>query len=463
MAEKYIQVPPDSTGKKVHVVQFNDGVNDIDQPVYLIADGNGNYQNLLRVGGRGAAYIRFTEGNPNIDAGGMISTSSPKMNGSLFPWYNDESYISENFTTVLSGSNSSVDLSNNDEPLMIFTTDTPSGSIVQMTTNKYISPSTSVGKYYHFVILIGDSGKDGVVRRWGSYDNESGAYFELNGTDLYAVIRSNITGSPTNEKIHISSWDDPLDGTGFSGYNIDISKIQVWWMDSSVHGTLRFGVYANDGARITVLIHSPVNNKIYTEYKPLPLRLEQFNTNVAPSLSQMKVGPVYVSSIGGSSAGEYKVNSDMIHASKNINSNEWTPICSMKMGETFGGKDNRITFVPLRMDTHTYGSSGGFAIRIKKNCDLTGATWDFEFVNPNGPIKGDVDATSCSGGRLVASFICNKDNDSEDLTNYFSYEREYLVRNAPNTDSSSYTIEAKMLVPGDTTDLWFSMVWREYE
>jgi len=461
MAEKYIQVPPDSTGKKVHVVQFNDGTNDIEQPVYVLADGNGNYQNLQRVGARGSAYVRYTEGDPNVDAGGMLSVNEHEILDSIFPWYKI-SVRNELFTELISGSGSSIELSTINEPACVFTTGTISGSIVQRTTNKRVSPSLSVGRYHHFTILVGDSGKTNVVRRWGSYDDNGGFFIELNGTDLYAVLRSDASGSVEDFKIPRSSWDDPLDGTGFSAFSIDISKIQSWWIDVSTHGSVRFGVYDDKNARITAYTYSPVNSQVTSKYIPLPVRWEQFNTDTVASVSQMKVGPSYVTAIGGRGDGSYDTNSDMLQTPVSI-SNTWTPVCSMRLKETYGGKENRIVFVPVHMDTFSYGSSGGYAIRFIKNGILTGDSWSFSFVNSDGPIEGDVDATSVSGGRLVAKFICDNGNDSEDLTHYFSYQKEYLTRLADNSSSQTYTIEAKTLIPGDTADLWFSMVWREYE
>ncbi len=461
MAEKYIQVPPDSTGKKVHTIQFNDGTEDIQQPVQVIADGDGNYQNLLRIGSRGGAYIRFTEGDPNIDAGGMLSTSKHKILESFYPWYNSN-IKNEIFTEIISGSSSSIELSTMNEPACIFTTDTTSGSIVQRTTNKYLSPSVSIGRYYHFTILVGDSGKTNVIRRWGSYDDYSGFFIELNETNLYFVLRSDSSGVVEDTKISISNWDDPLDGTGFSGYMIDISKIQSWWMDVSVHGSIRFGVYDDKGSRITAYTYSPINTQITTKYIALPIRWEQFNIGLSSSLSQMKVGPSYITSIGGNGEAIYNTNSDMLQNSKSIDNN-WKPICSMRLKETYGGKDNRIIFVPIHMDTFSYGSSGGHVIRFIKNGNLTGDTWSFSFVNFDGPIEGDIDATAVSGGRMVAKFICNKGDDNKDLTQYFDYRDEYICRKADNSESLIYTVEAKTLIPGDTANIWFSMVWREYE
>lgn len=71
-----------------------------------------------------------------------------------------------------------------------------------------------------------------------------------------------------DEKIQQSSWNlDRCDGTGPSGYNVDLAKIQMWYIDFSWYGAgaARFGFKQQDGQIIYVhrFVH---NNKQYASY-----------------------------------------------------------------------------------------------------------------------------------------------------------------------------------------------------
>jgi hypothetical protein len=71
---------------------------------------------------------------------------------------------------------------------------------------------------------------------------------------------------------------DKLDGTGPSGYNIDLSKMQMWYLDYSWYGAgfIRWGVRATDGNIIYAhkLPNNNVNNEAYMRSGNIPARYE---------------------------------------------------------------------------------------------------------------------------------------------------------------------------------------------
>ena len=80
-------------------------------------------------------------------------------------------------------------------------------------------------------------------------------------TDNY-VVASKVT----ELRIPQSSFNiDKLDGTGPSGYNIDLSKMQMWYVDYSWYGAgfIRWGVRATDGN--IVYAHKMPNNNVNAE------------------------------------------------------------------------------------------------------------------------------------------------------------------------------------------------------
>jgi len=82
-----------------------------------------------------------------------------------------------------------------------------------------------------------------------------------------AATSSNVVASLTIEtRFPQSSWNlDKCDGTGPSGYTIDLTKMQMWYIDYSWYGAgfIRFGLRTNLGQMI--YCHKVQNNNTYTE------------------------------------------------------------------------------------------------------------------------------------------------------------------------------------------------------
>jgi hypothetical protein len=62
-----------------------------------------------------------------------------------------------------------------------------------------------------------------------------------------------------------STWFDPMDGTGPSGYNLDLSRMQMWYADYSWYGagSIRWGLRGKDGA--VTYCHQVQNNNVQYE------------------------------------------------------------------------------------------------------------------------------------------------------------------------------------------------------
>jgi hypothetical protein len=66
----------------------------------------------------------------------------------------------------------------------------------------------------HFVLLTFVFGQPatGIIKRVGYYDDGDGYYLELNGTDIYIVERSSVTGQVVENKVHINNPLKSTDG-----------------------------------------------------------------------------------------------------------------------------------------------------------------------------------------------------------------------------------------------------------
>ena len=93
-----------------------------------------------------------------------------------------------------------------------------------------------------------------------------------------ATIANAILSKTIDTKVPQSQWVDPSNGTGASGYNIDLTKMQMFYIDYSWYGAgvARFGFRAANGA-ITFVYAFQNNNIQYTAYMRsgnLPSRYE---------------------------------------------------------------------------------------------------------------------------------------------------------------------------------------------
>jgi hypothetical protein len=86
---------------------------------------------------------------------------------------------------------------------------------------------------------------------------------EYRGTTVSGALMS----LTTEVRIPQSRWTDPCDGTGPSGYNIDLTRMQMWYIDYSWYGAgvIRYGFRASSG-QITYVTQIQNNNRQFEAY-----------------------------------------------------------------------------------------------------------------------------------------------------------------------------------------------------
>jgi len=103
-----------------------------------------------------------------------------------------------------------------------------------------------------------------------------------------ATIANALVSKTIDNKVPQSAWYDPCDGTGPSGYNLDLTKIQMWYIDYSWYGAgvARFG-FRGQGGAITYVYSFQNNNIQYAAYMRsgnLPSRYESNGQGAVTSL-----------------------------------------------------------------------------------------------------------------------------------------------------------------------------------
>ncbi len=132
-------------------------------------------------------------------------------------------------------------------------------------------------------------GGTGVICAFGAFDDENGIFWTSDEGTVKVVIRSKTTGSVVDTEVDRADWDDPMDGTGESGINLDFTKSQLLVIDYewlSV-GTVRIGVFIEDEIiYFHRFNHANVIEGPYMSTPNLPLRysIESLGTGVVSSM-----------------------------------------------------------------------------------------------------------------------------------------------------------------------------------
>lgn len=128
--------------------------------------------------------------------------------------------------------------------------------------------------------IIG-SGVSGFTQRIGQFNTDNGLFFEVTSAGIGVVRRTFTSGSAVETRINQADWNvDKLDGTGKSGYTLDLTKTQIFFFDYEWLGvgTVRFGLFI-DGVPIYChfINNANVLTEVYMSTPNLPLRYEISN------------------------------------------------------------------------------------------------------------------------------------------------------------------------------------------
>lgn len=216
--------------------------------------GYDNPEYGLNVNKFGSAQMTFEDGPPELTAFGKLKVNDAK----LLAYYDfSRDKQPTQFVNSVEGESVSANWDSASKSVKL-SIGTASGDRSTHTSNLFHSAVLGSGVFYMVAARVGDSGKTNCVRNWGAFDAFDGVFFQLNGTALNVVHRRTLNGVTTNMVISQSDWNqDTLlgDGSGSnpSGYSLDITKINLYWVDYQ-HlggGRTRWGVWI-DGERITV-------------------------------------------------------------------------------------------------------------------------------------------------------------------------------------------------------------------
>lgn len=259
-------------------------------------------------------------------------------------------------------------------------------------------PGKALQTFQTFVL---NPAKPNLVQRVGYASSENGIMLELDGSQVNIIKRTSITGVTTSVVVPQSEWNqDPLDGTGVSGINLDFTKAQLMFTEYEWLGVgcVRVGFVNENGIFHIAHIFNHANtlDTTYITTASLPVRYEIFNTGVTTSPSTMKQICVSIQSNGGYEKRQaYDVVRNTTAVTVGITS--FVPLLSIRL--TPGREDAIIIPSELNVlpDSNTAST---FEVALIKNATLTGASFiSTSTSSPNAQV--DFSATALSGGTIV--------------------------------------------------------------
>lgn len=447
----YIQVPPDSTGKKLFAQQHTVNANTVQAQVVHLAD-EANPEFLVSVDESGAMYTRFAEGKPQLDSFGKLRVSGATVLGD---YTFKEGLLLGLFSSRRLGA---ATIAHNDiVHCAVLSNTTASGDLVAFTSNVYHHYFPGISQLAVMTVACGDAGKANLTRRWGYFDASNGFMFaQVNGV-LRAQVRSDRSGSVALiSDVANTDWNvDKLDGTGPSGMIISLLDDNIYWIDIQWLGAgrVRFGTYYR-GQRVVCheYYHEDNGGLPHSTSGSLPVSFVQSNTDSTASSSEMRAWCATVlteADLDLTAFGNNKLAtfSKTIDVAAYISSGaEFAYIGSLSPKILMGNHTNHSVYFPTHMEVLAWDQTGAEVLcQLEVHLDpvVSGLNWlHVEQFNPSCTVEKDTTATYLGGG--VHGFgTYFKGSSSRSLSNdYKSMTGGSFKNYAENGGTSTGTISA---------------------
>ena len=326
-----------------------------------------------------------TFGGVNLDAFGRLRVSEPFT---LFDSQNRYAEDDQYSSSTVNGA--SITFATNESSVNM-SVDTTSGSKAVRQTFRRMpyQPGKSMLILTTFCM---NAAKANLRQRVGYFDANNGIFLEKNGTSNPSfTIRTNTSGTPVDtNSVSQSSWNgDKLDGTGPSGYTLNLETVQIFWTDLEWLGVgnVRCGFIIN-GQLIVCHTFQCANQagktKVYMETAILPVRYEIEHTAGTGTGSTLKQICSTVISEGGY---QQTVQDTIARRTTLLGtiSTTFLPLVSIRLKSTSAGAVvllNRIIVLPT--------TNQSYEVCIMKNSTLTGASW----TSLSSNVEYDVTATA---------------------------------------------------------------------
>jgi hypothetical protein len=396
----------------------------------------------------------------NPDAFGRTRVSNPLTLFDSSHRYRDNNL----WESLIVGTGSTVGFSTTQGLINIGIGTTTGCSVIRETTKVFsYQPGKSLLVLNTFVM---NPPKTNLRQRVGYFGADNGMYFEVDGTTAYFVERSLSTGTET--RVSQSNWNiDKLDGTGVSGYTLDISKAHILYMDIEWLGlgTVRLG-FVIDGNFVHAhsFHHANIIQSTYITTASLPLRYEIANTGITTSSSTLKQVCSSVISEGGYELrGLQQAINTPITAPVDLPSPAGTyyPVLSIRLKAPVNGQPNRLDAIVILTALSLMGTGNGpqYNWQVRESATTSGGTW--ASAGTDSAVEYKIDGGTVSGGRILASGFFTSANQSSQSVDIL---KEALFKFQLERNGLTQTpYELTLVCASDTAgaDVFASLDWEE--
>ena len=398
-----------------------------------------------------------TSGTVTVQAGGTGSDAFGRLRVSnpLTLFDSSHRYKDNGLWTTSTGTGGTTSFDSN-AGLVTLNTTTASGSSIVRETTKCFSyqPGKSLLVMSTFVM---NAAQTNLRQRVGYYGASNGMFLEKDGTTVSFVERSAVTGSTVDTKVAQASWNiDKMDGTGLSGYTLDLTKAQIFWMDIEWLGlgTVRLGFIINgEFVHCHSFHHANLVTTTYITTASLPLRYEITNTGTTASTSVLKQICSTVLSEGGYELrGLQQAIGTTITAPYSLTTaGTFYPVISLRL------KAATLDAVVILTAISVLGiTSANYLWRVVATATTTGGTW---VPLTDSSVEYNLTGTATTGGRILAQGYFSSTNQNTSRIDIlkealfgFQLERDGLT-NTP------YELSLVLTASANTSTVHASMDW----
>jgi hypothetical protein len=427
-------------------------------------------------------YVTINPDTTSQDAFGRQRVAEPFTLGDYKHIYG----LNVDFIDSVSGAGSSVSFQANQACARISTgIESTAYSIHQTRAYHHYQPGKSQLIFSSFNFY---APQQNATKRTGYFDDRDGIYFEQVGLSTSNginpgigthnwVIRTYTSGIATETRIPQSQWNkDKCDGTGVSGFNLDITKTQLAFIDFQWLGVgrVRCG-FAHDGKLIVAheFLHSNNLDKVYISNPNLPVRCEVRNTGVGVGASMDQICSTVASEGGYSESGIDFSHTMVTTRTTPTPAGTEFPLMAFRLKNSFNTLPNRVSVRLNNISLYAETNSIVFKIvRLPGNSYIglttlgQGTVWTSE--GTNSAVEYCLNATVYDDGdEFVSGFVPSGASQNSlspvSLSGVTGAKKNVIRQNIDSTDSEIYAIIVRTITTtgNSVAQVAASIQWRE--